>query len=43
MRFGHQMGLASERSGLARVVQTEDALEGMQAFFEKRAPVFKGA
>ncbi len=43
VRFGHQMGLASERSGLARVVQTEDALEGMQAFFEKRAPVFKGA
>ncbi len=42
IRFGHQMGLASERSGLARIVPTEDALEGLQAFFEKRAPVFKG-
>jgi enoyl-CoA hydratase/carnithine racemase len=42
VRFGHQMGLASERSGLARIVPTEDALEGLQAFFEKRAPVFKG-
>ncbi|MBI3724203.1 enoyl-CoA hydratase/isomerase family protein [bacterium] len=42
IRFGHAMGLASERSGLSRIVATEDALEGMQAFFEKRAPVFKG-
>lgn len=42
VRFGQQMGLASERAGLARVVQSEDALEGMQAFFAKRAPEFKG-
>jgi enoyl-CoA hydratase/carnithine racemase len=41
-RFGHAMGLAAERSGLARIVPTEDALEGFQAFFEKRAPVWKG-
>lgn len=41
-RFGHSMGLAAERAGLARIVPTEDALEGMSAFFEKRAPVWKG-
>jgi enoyl-CoA hydratase/carnithine racemase len=42
LRFGQGMGLASERTGLARVVTSEDALEGLQAFFEKRAPAFKG-
>ncbi|HZU96775.1 MAG TPA: enoyl-CoA hydratase-related protein [Planctomycetota bacterium] len=42
IRFGHQMGLASERSGFGRVVKSDDAMEGLQAFFEKRAPSFKG-
>jgi enoyl-CoA hydratase len=42
IRFGHQMGLAAERAGLARVVPTEDALEGLQAFFAKRPPTFRG-
>jgi enoyl-CoA hydratase len=42
VRFGQSMGLAAERSGFARVAMTEDALEGMQAFFAKRAPEFRG-
>lgn len=41
-RFGHSMGLAAERAGLARVIPTEDALEGLQSFFEKRPPVWRG-
>jgi len=35
-------GLAIERKAFVRVVQTEDALEGIQAFFQKREPEFKG-
>ncbi len=35
-------GLAIERKAFVQVVQTEDALEGIQAFFQKREPDFKG-
>ena len=35
-------GLAIERKAFVQAVQTEDALEGIQAFFQKREPEFKG-
>jgi len=35
-------GLAMERKAFVDVVRTEDALEGIQAFFQKREPEFKG-
>ncbi len=35
-------GLALEREALLTALQTEDAKEGVQAFLEKRPPIFKG-
>jgi enoyl-CoA hydratase len=35
-------GLAVERENMIRVMRTEDAIEGVTAFFSKREPAFKG-
>ncbi len=35
-------GLAIEMRGFVRCLQTQDAMEGFQAFFEKRPPRFRG-
>jgi enoyl-CoA hydratase/carnithine racemase len=37
-----EAGLAVERKSFVEAVNTEDALEGIQAFFQKRKPEFKG-
>jgi enoyl-CoA hydratase len=37
-----ETGLALEREGFGIVASTEDLQEGVNAFFEKRKPVFKG-
>lgn len=37
-----EAGLALEREGFGIVASTEDLQEGVNAFFEKRKPVFKG-
>jgi methylglutaconyl-CoA hydratase len=36
-------GLAFEEACYARVIPTEDRLEGLRAFAEKRPPVYRGA
>lgn len=42
MNDGMDEGLRLEREGVSTVGQSKDAHEGFSAFFEKRAPVFKG-
>jgi methylglutaconyl-CoA hydratase len=46
MEKGTQMdldsGLAYEQACYAQVIPTEDRLEGLKAFQEKRKPVYKG-
>jgi enoyl-CoA hydratase/carnithine racemase len=37
-----EKGLEIETEGFVQCIQTEDALEGFQTFFEKRKPCFKG-
>jgi enoyl-CoA hydratase/carnithine racemase len=37
-----QSGLAIESEAYARCIPTEDRLEGLKAFREKRKPVYKG-
>jgi enoyl-CoA hydratase/carnithine racemase len=37
-----QSGLLRERAGLAELLATQDAQEGIRAFTEKRAPVYRG-
>jgi enoyl-CoA hydratase len=42
-QVGIEAGLEYERYAAAIVVSSEDRIEGMRAFVEKRAPVFRGA
>jgi enoyl-CoA hydratase len=35
-------GLATEMEEMLQVIATEDAVEGIQAFFTKKEPRFKG-
>jgi enoyl-CoA hydratase len=37
-----ELGLKIERENMLKVAGTEDAIEGVTAFFTKRAPSFKG-
>lgn len=39
---GWQRGEASENEAYANILNTEDRLEALKAFAEKRKPVFKG-
>jgi enoyl-CoA hydratase len=42
MQVGIEAGLEYERYAAAIVVSSQDRLEGMRAFVEKRKPDFKG-
>ena len=42
LQVGIEAGLEYERYAAAIVVSSEDRVEGMRAFIEKRQPVFRG-
>jgi methylglutaconyl-CoA hydratase len=42
MRSCSDTGLEIEQAYYAQVIPTEDRMEGLMAFREKRAPVYKG-
>lgn len=42
MNLDIQAGLALERGRYLEILQTEDRVEGLAAFAEKRAPVYVG-
>jgi enoyl-CoA hydratase/carnithine racemase len=39
---GLEEGIRVDREWSRRLAQSQDAMEGMTAFFQKREPVFKG-
>lgn len=42
LEAGVDRGIEAEREAFVQVLKTEDAMEGIQAFFQKREPQFKG-
>ena len=42
LQVGIEQGLDYERYAAAMLMDSEDRAEGMRAFVEKRAPVFRG-